>query len=133
MHYNFWDDDEPYPGVQTIALTRDVTTSVRDATSATAIVLPAYPNPFNPATHVAFELPAAGPALLEIVDLRGRRVAVLHDCPLTAGRHEVEWRGRDQQGVAVARGRLPGSSCHTQRQPDREAITCEVAGRRYAM
>jgi flagellar hook assembly protein FlgD len=53
---------------------------------------------------VAFELPTDGQARLEIVDLRGRRVAVLHDGPLTAGRHELEWRGRDQDGVGVAGG-----------------------------
>jgi hypothetical protein len=64
MHYNFWDDNVPHPEVQTIALTRAGTTPVLDATPTAAVVLSAYPNPFNPATRVAFELPTAGPARL---------------------------------------------------------------------
>jgi hypothetical protein len=104
MHYNPDDDEIPYPEVQTIALTRAGTTPVRDTTPAVAVELSAYPNPFNPATRVAFELPAAGAVRLEVFDLQGRRVAVLHDGPLAAGRHELEWRGRDENGASVAGG-----------------------------
>jgi hypothetical protein len=107
LHYNFHDDDVPHPDAMTIALVRSGVTAVDDGTEvAPAIVSPlaAYPNPFNPATRVALEMARAGHARLDVVDLRGRRVAVLHDGLLPAGRHEMEWRGRDDAGRAVPGG-----------------------------
>jgi hypothetical protein len=66
--------------------------------------LAAHPNPFNPATTLAFELPDAATVILEIVDLRGHRVRVLADGPRPAGRHEVLWAGRDARGRPVTAG-----------------------------
>jgi hypothetical protein len=43
---------------------------------------------------VSFELPSAGRALLEVFDLRGRRVAVLLDAELAAGHQSTIWNGR---------------------------------------
>lgn len=105
LHYNFWDDDVPHPEAQTISLVRTGgATPVQETAAATFSPLSAYPNPFNPATRVAFELPAGGQARLDIVDLRGRHVTTLHDGILGAGRHELEWRGRDRSGRAVPGG-----------------------------
>lgn len=50
------------------------------------------PNPFNPGTGVSFELTADALARVEIFDVRGRRVALLHDGPLAAGPHALTWR-----------------------------------------
>lgn len=63
-----------------------------------------YPNPFNPLTKIAFELPAPARARLEVLDVAGRRVAVLLDEQLAGGRHVVEWNGRDARGRGVASG-----------------------------
>ena len=103
LHYNFWDDDTPHPQAQTIVLYRAGVTAV-DAAPAAATSLLAYPNPFNPATSVAFELAASGPARLDIMDLRGRRVTTLLDGDLAAGRHQRTWRGVDDGGRPVAGG-----------------------------
>jgi hypothetical protein len=64
----------------------------------------AYPNPFNPATTLAFSLPAAGPARLSIHDAAGRLVKRLVTGVLPAGRHEVLWTGRDDRGAPAASG-----------------------------
>jgi len=104
LHYNFWDDDVPHPEAQTISLVRSGVTSADEVVVATPSPLSAYPNPFNPATRVVFEMPASGSARLDIVDLRGRHVATLHDGSLAAGRQEVEWRGRDHAGRSVPAG-----------------------------
>lgn len=50
-------------------------------------VLPNYPNPFNPSTSVPVELSQSGNVAVEVIDLLGRRVAVLADGFKTAGRH----------------------------------------------
>ncbi|RKX29245.1 MAG: hypothetical protein DRP71_16515 [Verrucomicrobia bacterium] len=63
-----------------------------------------HPNPFNPATTIIFELPSPQPVRLVIYGLDGRRVAQLLKTPLPAGRHQVTWRGRDDQGQIVATG-----------------------------
>jgi len=65
---------------------------------------PAYPNPFNPETHVAFDLPRAGQVTLEVYDVRGRRVRQLIDEDLSAGRYAETWDGCDEQGITVASG-----------------------------
>lgn len=49
----------------------------------------AWPNPFNPVTRLAFELPASGPVRLDVFDAVGRRVATLADGLHPAGRHEA--------------------------------------------
>ena len=62
------------------------------------------PNPFNPRTTLSFDLPAAGRVRLEIFDARGRRVRVLVDEVLPAGRHAAVWDGTDAGGRALASG-----------------------------
>lgn len=66
---------------------------------------PAYPNPFNPATTLGYELPAPAVVQLTIHDLAGRVVRTLVAGQLVAaGVHEVPWNGRDDAGRAVAAG-----------------------------
>ncbi|RJP77486.1 MAG: T9SS C-terminal target domain-containing protein [Candidatus Zixiibacteriota bacterium] len=62
---------------------------------------PVYPNPFNPATTIRFDLPQAGHVRLEVFDTAGRRVSgARHASPLQAGEawypagsHEVRFNG----------------------------------------
>ncbi len=70
----------------------------------------AVPNPFNPATTLAFEVPQGeGTATavrirLDVIDMRGRVVAHLLQSPLPPGRHAVTWNGRDAGGRDVPSG-----------------------------
>lgn len=68
-------------------------------------LLPNYPNPFNSSTNIQFELPAPGHLSLMIFDILGRNVATLADGEFPAGRHIINWDGRDSQGQSVASGR----------------------------
>ena len=81
-------------------------TSVEEeaATPAAFSLAQNFPNPFNSQTQIRYNLPTAGQARLEIFDLLGRRVALLHDSPLPAGPQTLAWDGRDGQGRAVASG-----------------------------
>ncbi|MCP4568436.1 MAG: S8 family serine peptidase, partial [FCB group bacterium] len=63
-----------------------------------------YPNPFNPATTLSFSLPRTGEAVLEIFNILGRRVKVLHDGRLAAGKHNFVWDGTDRENKTVAGG-----------------------------
>ena len=82
---------------------------------------PARPNPFNPSTTIAFELPEPASVALAIFDLGGRRVrTLLAQEPVDAGSHRVEWDGSDDRAQSVGSGvyvcRLQaGTSVRTQR------------------
>ena len=63
-----------------------------------------YPNPFNAATTIAYELPSSGRVIIRVYDLTGRLVKVLADLVEPAGRHSVNWDGTDLLGRIVASG-----------------------------
>ncbi|MFH1010978.1 MAG: T9SS type A sorting domain-containing protein, partial [bacterium] len=53
--------------------------------------LHAYPNPFNEAVRIAYELPKATTVRLRIVDIMGREVALLVNDAKTVGKHQATW------------------------------------------
>ncbi len=67
-------------------------------------VLPAQPNPFNPSTHIRFDLPAEAPVKIEVYSVTGALVRVLVDEELAAGHHSVHWDGRDQRHAQAGSG-----------------------------
>jgi hypothetical protein len=79
---------------------------VTDAQSPAARtqLLPAYPNPFNPATTLRLELAERSVVSWRIYDVRGQLVKVIEDGVLVAGPHERRWDGTDQRGRSVASG-----------------------------
>jgi len=104
MHYNFWDDEEPHPDVQTLVLNRVGSTGVDDGAIAAAGRLGSYPNPFNPKTTLSFSLERAGRVQLKIYDAGGREQATLVDGELSAGHHEIIWKADGlPSGVYLAR------------------------------
>lgn len=79
--------------------------AVGESPGVTAASLAApYPNPFNPATTLAFAVDRPGHYTLTVHDVAGREIARLHDGPLGAGEHERTWLGRDHRGRPVASG-----------------------------
>lgn len=62
------------------------------------------PNPFNPQTEIVFELGAAGPARLEIIDARGRLRWQQEWPRAAAGLHRVAWRGVAGDGAPLPSG-----------------------------
>ena len=63
-----------------------------------------YPNPFNPATTIKFNIPASAFTTLTIYDLTVRVVDKLINSDLTAGPHEVKWDGtKYASGVYIYR------------------------------
>jgi len=62
------------------------------------------PNPFNPQTSIRFDLAAETRVRVEVIDIRGRLVRRLLDETRPAGSHEFVWKGRADDGSAVASG-----------------------------
>lgn len=65
----------------------------------------AFPSPFHEETLVLCDLPAAGPATLEVADVSGRvRRRLVADAAAGPGRFAVRWDGRDGRGAPVPAG-----------------------------
>jgi hypothetical protein len=63
-----------------------------------------YPNPFAPATTVAYELTRPSSVTLSVYDVAGRVVRTLESGSRGPGLHEVRWDGRNDAGLRVAAG-----------------------------
>jgi hypothetical protein len=63
-----------------------------------------YPNPFNPTTHITYDLPKSGAVTLDVYNAIGQRVKTLVNSVQSAGRWSVEWNGTDDAGLRVASG-----------------------------
>lgn len=73
-------------------------------TPTRAVLAANTPNPFNPSTTLAFDLPADGRARVDVYDVQGRRVRRLYDGAAPAGRTRVTWDGRDDRGRGLPSG-----------------------------
>ena len=63
-----------------------------------------FPNPFNPTTQIAVDLPEAASTKITVWNIMGQKVATLHSGDLNAGHHIVNFDGRDQNGKQLTSG-----------------------------
>jgi hypothetical protein len=88
-----------------LTVTEDLTPVAETTVApATLRLLGNRPNPFNPSTLIAYELPAAGRWQVTLYDAQGRRLRTLADGWQLAGRQELRWDGRSEHGAALGSG-----------------------------
>jgi len=63
-----------------------------------------YPNPFNPSTHIAYQLAKPGAVSIMITDIQGREIRSYHYVTMDAGYQETLWDGLDHSGKSVGAG-----------------------------
>ena len=63
-----------------------------------------YPNPFNPATTIKYQLPQATDVRLEIFIVVGQVVRTLVADPQDAGRYTVQWDATNDGGQPLSSG-----------------------------
>ena len=76
-------------------------TAVKDKSSQlpeTFNLLQNFPNPFNPRTTIAFDLPVPGYTSLVVYDILGRPVATLVNSELRAGHHTINFSASNLSG-----------------------------------
>jgi hypothetical protein len=63
-----------------------------------------YPNPFNPSTTIRFDVPQTEHVRIEVYNILGQKVAVLHDKITSAGTYRVTWdASRMASGIYMVR------------------------------
>ena len=62
------------------------------------------PNPFNPVTMIAFDVPHEAVVSIRVYDVAGRLVRTLVGGRKEPGRHEAVWDGRNERGESVGSG-----------------------------
>ena len=93
--------EKPSPG----QLNGNTQTAVEiEQTPTEFALLQNYPNPFNPQTTIGFDVPEAAHVRLEIYDLLGRRVKLLKEGVVAAGRHRVVWDATNDANMSVSAG-----------------------------
>lgn len=63
-----------------------------------------YPNPFNATTVVYFQLPEASRVKLGVYNTLGQVVRTLVDEQRARGAHQVQWDGKNVDGLDIASG-----------------------------
>jgi hypothetical protein len=70
------------------------------------ILLPNFPNPFNPTTTISYEIPinAISPIRLKIYNVAGQLLKTLVDEFQPAGSYNIDWDGTDDSGTPISSG-----------------------------
>ena len=93
-----------YAGFWGILLRLGLVTGVEPPEILQNMLLPNYPNPFNPMTTIKYAVAAPSQVSLSVFDLKGRKIRILIQEMQSAGMYEVAWDGRDDRGQQVASG-----------------------------
>lgn len=67
-------------------------------------IVEAWPNPFNPSVTMTLDWEVGLVVEVDVVDLRGARIARLWNGTLPGGRAELRWDGRDDAGTEAPAG-----------------------------
>ncbi len=94
------DDINIYPYEVSTALGREVTSSLPNG----FLLYNNYPNPFNPETTIAYELPISGFVRLDVYNMLGQKIKTLVDQNEVAGVHRIVWNGKNEFGKKMASG-----------------------------
>ncbi len=82
-----------------------------EKTLPVSMTLNGYPNPFNPDLTIDFTVPVSSQATLEVFNVLGQRVALLHQGQLQAGYHSITWNATDMpSGMYLVRLQQGSSS-----------------------
>jgi arylsulfatase A-like enzyme len=63
-----------------------------------------FPNPFNHNTVIEYWLPERSHTEIHVYDLKGQSIRTLVNSSRSAGRHRIEWDGRNNAGQLVSSG-----------------------------
>ena len=74
-----------------------------------------YPNPFNPVTTIAYEVPNTSQVTIKIYDISGREAAQLVNSEMAQGYHTVDWNATNHASGAYFVKMVAGSFVQTRK------------------
>lgn len=81
-------------------------TGINEATSGklpqNAVLHQSHPNPFNSTTMIRYDLPVSSYVIVEIYNLLGQKIRTVEAQWKLAGRHQINWDGKNDAGVDVS-------------------------------
>ncbi len=89
---------------ETISVSMSTAVDERTNTPTRFELLPNYPNPFNPETHIEYTTPKESYVQMAVYNLQGRRIRTLVNGVKKAGAHSVVWNGVDDAGHVAGSG-----------------------------
>ena len=98
------DDETLYAGFWGVFLRLGLLTAAETPEILQNMLLPNYPNPFNPMTTIQYAVAAPSRVSLSVFDVKGQKIRTLIREMQPAGVYEVVWDGRDDGGLQVASG-----------------------------
>ncbi|MBH10080.1 MAG: hypothetical protein CMG74_06985, partial [Candidatus Marinimicrobia bacterium] len=63
-----------------------------------------YPNPFNPVVNIFYDIPVNENILIQVLDINGRVVDVIHNGVKNPGRYNSYWEAKDKFGQCMSTG-----------------------------
>ena len=70
----------------------------------TFVLYPNHPNPFNPVTRIAYDIPERTNVNISVYNSLGRLVRQLVQSKQAPGHYELTWDGRDDSGIRLSSG-----------------------------
>ena len=74
-----------------------------------------YPNPFNPVTTIAYEVPNTSQVTIKVYDISGRETAQLVNSEIAQGYHTVDWNATNYASGAYFVKMIAGSFVQTRK------------------
>lgn len=103
-----WRTGQPDPGISSAVTNpgNPLSTEVKDfaVVPSSYRLLNNYPNPFNPTTKIAFEIPQSENVSLKIYNIKGELIRTVINENLPAGHFEKVWDGKNDFGREVSSG-----------------------------
>lgn len=65
---------------------------------------PNYPNPFNPATNIRFEIPEYSFVSIKVFNVLGKEITTLVEKELSPGSHTIDWEAKDSNNQLLPSG-----------------------------
>ena len=87
-----------------LTASRQMSTDVNENVPVALKLKDIYPNPFNPATTISFDVKKAGNVVLSVYNISGQLVETLMNGNMSAGSHQVVWNAANHSsGVYIIR------------------------------
>ncbi len=82
----------------------DENTKVNNVSKYTETEIRVSPNPFNPETNIEYSIETNSHVIICVYNMKGQKIVTLLNKQVQAGKHNIVWNGRNQNGKSLSSG-----------------------------